>query len=153
MRTVVEDLISLSAPNRFVEIHQIHNLCPATFIGGSQIYIRVVLNPPFGSFESPFLSLHHISKWFFMVGPPHTSKNPFLCTKYGRKNLSSISYCFYQLTSFTPPVSMACCYPKEKSKDSIHCTFSALYSRTPPLEIRVLENSSEQLHAGPMNPT
>ena len=48
---------------------------------------------------------------------------------------------------------MARCYPKEKCKDSIPCTFSALYSRTPPLERRVLENSSEQLHAGPMNPT
>ena len=48
---------------------------------------------------------------------------------------------------------MARCYPKEKCKDSIPCTFSALYSRTPPLERQVLENSSEQLHAGPMNPT
>ena len=50
MRTVVEDLISIPALNRFVEIHQIHNLCPATFIGGGQIYKTVVLNFHVGSF-------------------------------------------------------------------------------------------------------
>ena len=60
------------------------------------------------------------------------------------------------MTTSSPPVPMTPqpngCHPGEKSKDSFPSTLSAAYSRTPTPERQVLENSSEELDAGRINP-